>query len=247
MRVNKYPLNNPRETRSLGEAYQGPLCRKTFYKIQDALKDNAHLDSIFILEWGLASQKYDWELEQEYDVISWGARRNWKSNGQEILLSKSQFITHRTNGLESSFLPIGLWSWVLVSPSGLLSLFEKKQIESIIQNRMIQRPGHKIKVHPGPEFDESTHQRLLDRAWKVSAKSSPMGIRLEHQDYQVTESPSITSSPVFPGVIQWSPAGPIILGPRAQTHGGYPRAWYLDEDALEQLIQWRPGQVLRFY
>lgn len=246
MRVSQYPLSTSREMRSLGEAYQGPLCRKTFFELQETLKDRIDLDSIFILEWGLASQKHKWELRQEYDMITWGARRFWTSNQQSLPLRKSQFVTHKLNDLESSFLKIGLWSWVLVAPSGLLTQFEKEQIEMIIQNRMIHKLGHKIKVYPGPEYDKETHQRLLNRAWKISAQSSPMGMRLEHQNYQVTKAPSITSSPVFPGVIQWSPAGPIILGPRAQTHGGYPRAWYLDEGTLEQIIQWRPGQILRF-
>ncbi|MFT5018055.1 MAG: allophanate hydrolase subunit 2 [Limisphaerales bacterium] len=31
------------------------------------------------------------------------------------------------------------------------------------------------------------------------------------------------SSPVLPGTVQLTPSGPILLGPDAQTVGGYPR------------------------
>lgn len=55
------------------------------------------------------------------------------------------------------------------------------------------------------------------------------------------------STPVLPGTVQLSPSGPLLLGPDAQTLGGYPRALLLARpEQLAQAYQLRPGQTLCF-
>ncbi|OAV45719.1 hypothetical protein A3850_015000 [Lewinella sp. 4G2] len=54
------------------------------------------------------------------------------------------------------------------------------------------------------------------------------------------------SSPVLPGTIQLTPTGLIVLGPDAQTVGGYPRILQLDIQALTNLYQLLPGTPIRF-
>ncbi|MDP6920244.1 MAG: hypothetical protein QGH43_13500, partial [Arenicellales bacterium] len=55
------------------------------------------------------------------------------------------------------------------------------------------------------------------------------------------------SSPMFPGTIQCPPNGqPIILGPDAQTLGGYPRIFQVAKIDRSLIGQLRPGDRLRF-
>ncbi|MGB3801904.1 MAG: hypothetical protein WA952_18945, partial [Lewinella sp.] len=55
----------------------------------------------------------------------------------------------------------------------------------------------------------------------------------------------LLSSAVLPGTVQLTPSGAILLGPDAQTIGGYPRALVVVDD-LSPAFQLRPGQRIRF-
>jgi 5-oxoprolinase (ATP-hydrolysing) subunit C len=57
----------------------------------------------------------------------------------------------------------------------------------------------------------------------------------------------IQSQAVMPGVIQWPPDGkPIILGPDAQTVGGYPIVGVVIQADRPKLARQQPGQIVRF-
>ena len=100
----------------------------------------------------------------------------------------------------------------------------------------------------------------------VGSQSNRMGIRLkevsqdgsqevgnglvdlwmEFREYWVKQG-SMWSSVVAPGVIQLPPnAEPIMLGPDAQTLGGYPRIAYLPKDQQWRAAQFKTGDQLRF-
>ncbi|WP_020568127.1 5-oxoprolinase subunit C family protein [Neolewinella persica] len=92
---------------------------------------------------------------------------------------------------------------------------------------------HLLSVSPGPEWVWLTPAQqaiLLKQVFLVSPDSNRQGIRLTGQllPFQL---PSLISSPVLPGTVQLTPAGPILLGPEAQTVGGYPRVLLANEPA----------------
>jgi allophanate hydrolase subunit 2 len=82
-----------------------------------------------------------------------------------------------------------------------------------------------LSVAPGPEWDWLTAAQqvtILKEVYLVSPDSSRQGIRLTSR-LPAWHLPSLISSPVLPGTVQLTSAGPILLGPEAQTVGGYPR------------------------
>jgi len=97
-----------------------------------------------------------------------------------------------------------------------------------------------LDVLPGPEWDwfgASEQQALLDRRYRIGNDSSRQGLRLERlavaeNTATLEPKPSLISSPVLPGTIQLSPAGPILLLHDAQTLGGFPRVLLLAKDEL---------------
>lgn len=83
-----------------------------------------------------------------------------------------------------------------------------------------------LAVHPGPEWSLLNGRQqggLLSEVYRVSRDSNRQGIRLEAKLVTDIQLPSLISSPVLPGTIQLTPGGPVLLGPDAQTIGGYPR------------------------
>jgi len=86
---------------------------------------------------------------------------------------------------------------------------------------------HVLRVTPGPETG-SPHEGLLDALcqtpWIAGSRASRMGIALEGISLGTGRSSDMPSAAVFPGTIQLPPSGrPYLLGPDAQTTGGYPR------------------------
>ncbi len=83
-----------------------------------------------------------------------------------------------------------------------------------------------LPVVPGPEWSWLSAQQqadLLSTNFTVGRSSNRQGIRLESPQLNNMNLPSLISSPVLPGTVQLTPEGPILLGPDAQTVGGYPR------------------------
>lgn len=104
-----------------------------------------------------------------------------------------------------------------------------------------------VPVVPGPEWewlDGSLRHHLLHTPFRVGAASDRQGIRLEAAGGAAWPLAGLLSSPVLPGTVQWTPGGPILLGPDAQTVGGYPRVLVACPlpDAVFQL---RPGGEVR--
>jgi biotin-dependent carboxylase-like uncharacterized protein len=88
---------------------------------------------------------------------------------------------------------------------------------------------------------------LFEAAWKLSARSGRMGLRLEGPPLALAEPAITLSEPVTPGTLQLPPeAGPILLMAEAQTVGGYPRIGHVALGDLPRLAQLVPGEALRF-
>lgn len=87
---------------------------------------------------------------------------------------------------------------------------------------------------------------LYDTAWRVSARSNRMGLRLEGPALTLPEPAPAISEPVVPGTVQLPPeGGPILLMADAQTIGGYPRIGHVARADLPRLAQLAPGEPLR--
>jgi antagonist of KipI len=99
-----------------------------------------------------------------------------------------------------------------------------------------------------PGRDSVTDVDLLhDSAWRVSARSNRMGLRLEGPGLELLEPAPTISEPVVPGTLQLPPeGGPILLLADAQTIGGYPRIGHVARADLPRLAQLAPGEPLRF-
>jgi allophanate hydrolase subunit 2 len=107
-------------------------------------------------------------------------------------------------------------------------------------------------VLPGPEW------HLLPQVWKswlttaifsVSPDSGRQAIRLLSPGPPAPlDGQDMISSPVLPGTVQLTPSGPILLGPAAQTIGGYPRVLVLEnQTSLNVAYQLLPGEFLSFH
>ncbi len=92
-----------------------------------------------------------------------------------------------------------------------------------------------LQVFPAPEWDTlpaDWQKHLLHTSFRVGRDSNRQGIRLEAWSGDLpaplpAAQLSLLSSPVLPGTVQLTPSGPILLGPTAQTVGGYPRVLVL--------------------
>ncbi|PPK85862.1 antagonist of KipI [Neolewinella xylanilytica] len=105
-----------------------------------------------------------------------------------------------------------------------------------------------LRTVPGPEWELLSRERqhwLMHQSFKVGRDSNRQGIRLEGDDSPSGDVPTLLSGPVLPGTVQFTPSGPILLGPDAQTIGGYPRV-LLVVGNLSPAFQLRPGEALRF-
>jgi allophanate hydrolase subunit 2 len=107
-----------------------------------------------------------------------------------------------------------------------------------------------LPVIPGPEWEWLSSQQqknLLASRFTVGRSSNRQGIRLENPDFTPMGLPSLISSPVLPGTVQLTPNGPILLGPDAQTVGGYPRVLIVaDRRSLGAAFQLGLGDTCGF-
>lgn len=102
-------------------------------------------------------------------------------------------------------------------------------------------------VYAGPEFS------ILDKAKQEFLFESEFTLGMNNRmAYQLQELlpnaiPSILSSAVFPGTVQLTPSGKMIILMRdCQTTGGYPRILQLSESAINSLSQKMQFENVKF-
>lgn len=86
--------------------------------------------------------------------------------------------------------------------------------------------GFVLRIMAGPEADRLAlgMAALARKRWRVSSRSSRMGLKLQGTAIDLNSAAPIRSGAVFPGIIQCPPDGlPYLIGCEGQTTGGYPR------------------------
>jgi biotin-dependent carboxylase-like uncharacterized protein len=105
-----------------------------------------------------------------------------------------------------------------------------------------------LEVHPGPDWSlltQGQQMELKSRTYQLSKNRSRMGIQLE--ELFSNKLPDLPTNPVFPGTVQLTPSGKIIVLMRdAGVTGGYPRILQLTEDSINQLAQKKTGDSISF-
>lgn len=105
-----------------------------------------------------------------------------------------------------------------------------------------------LECFKGPEFDklnQNQRYKLLHQEFTISMDNSRMGYKLE----EVLENnlPQILTSAVFPGTVQLTPSGKMIILMRdCQVTGGYPRVLQFSEESINRLGQKSTGAKIQF-
>ena len=105
-----------------------------------------------------------------------------------------------------------------------------------------------IPFFPGPSFSslsKAQQHALTDSSLTLSPIQNRMGIQLVEK---IKHSlPELISSPVYPGTVQLTQAGKIIILMKdAQVTGGYPRVLQLTSKGISMLSQLRPQTKFKF-
>ncbi len=105
-----------------------------------------------------------------------------------------------------------------------------------------------IKVYPGPDWellDAKAQKQLSEGTFTISNLKNRMAIQLE--ELLPNSLPELATSPVYPGTVQLTSGGKLIILMRdAQVTGGYPRILQFPEESLSLLAQKKPNQKIRF-
>ena len=216
-----------------------------------------------------------WLLSGEGQFCLTGADMNWRLNGRLVEACQVQYLdgdglligSLARRGLRAYLAANGDWDLPVVLDSREPGVPGTRAITdgwSVAVNWEEECPFRSdfdvhrfhpseepaISVVPGPEWSllSPEQQRwLTTTAFTVSADSNRQGIRLTGEDLPGPAIPNQLSSPVLPGTVQLTPTGPILLGPDAQTIGGYPRVLLVTEPAERAVaFQVKTGDDLRF-
>jgi biotin-dependent carboxylase-like uncharacterized protein len=108
--------------------------------------------------------------------------------------------------------------------------------------------GVELEAFPGPDWallSPNQQEKITKTEFHLSKLSNRMGIQLE----ELVENtlPEMPTNPVFPGTIQLTSGGKLLILMRdAGVTGGYPRILQLPEESISLLSQKNPGQAIRF-
>ena len=159
-------------------------------------------------------------------------------------------------GSVSTYLPskLGGFKGRMIEKGDCLSLEKNHYEEDYKEAKTTHQANYThswlIRVTEGPEYDllsTSSKDGIEDNEYIVDNDSDRMGIRLNGSPLEIDEHGDLISSPMFPGTIQCPANGqPILLGPDAQTLGGYPRVFQVSKIDRALIGQLRPGDQLRF-
>lgn len=158
-------------------------------------------------------------------------------------------------GMRTYLTARGDWSATVVQPNQALRPGWTATVRS---NRTTSHQSEPIRsdrfqtasllAYPGPEWEllsEGIRRWLLTDDFRL-IEGNRQGLRFQTSRTPALNLPPLLSSPVLPGTVQLTPAGPVILGPAAHTVGGYPRALVLDDIYLGVAYQRPFGTYLDF-
>ncbi len=106
---------------------------------------------------------------------------------------------------------------------------------------------NKIPLQKGPEWYFLKNEDNLQGEFSISPQSNRMGAILSGNKINIDILDTFPSQAVFPGVVQCTPSGKLIVVLQdGQTTGGYPRVGIIPKKALDIFNQLRIGQGFRF-
>jgi len=232
--------------RALGIASGGPADARASKAANRLLGRNARATCLELTGTGGR-----WLISGTGQIAVTGADLNWRLNGRPLEAYQTLFIEgdglltspQSSAGLRGYLAINGHWNLPQVLGSAEAGLPDipaiaagwsvdvKWNIEANFRTDLETGRHHPplplaLEVSPGPEWNWLTtpqQDQLLATTYRIGRASNRQGIRLNPVNLYDYSLPSMISSPVLPGTIQLAPAGPILLGPEAQTVGGYPR------------------------
>ena len=90
-------------------------------------------------------------------------------------------------------------------------------------------------------------QDLMDNQWRISASSNRMGLRLIPQGTICQEVRISQSVPIYPGFVQLTPSGSLIVAlADSQCTGGYARVGYINDAQLSKLLSLSLRSIVSF-
>lgn len=216
-----------------------------------------------------------WLLSGQGQFVLTGADMNWRLNGRLVEAHQVQYLDGdglltsipASKGLRAYLAVAGDWDLPLILGShepGLpdtetiragWSVDVKAETESPFQMDLDVDKHYPprepcISMSPGPEWKglpPALREWLTTTTFTVQAESNRQGIRFAGSGRPEYSLPELLSSPVLPGTVQLTPSGPILLGPDAQTIGGYPRVLLVaDPDDFALTFQVPVGDKVRF-
>lgn len=216
-----------------------------------------------------------WRLEGRGVLAVTGANMHWALNSQPISGMKPYEFSGPTL-LASKYASDGQYGYLHVSGEWQLPR-EFGSAEALVIENSSLPPGWTVTIEPGEKvrplssiesagqlkqstvtFTSGLEWLLLQPAWRnalqqpsyhLSPQSNRQGLRLQPTQAfnHFPPLPRMISSPVLPGTLQFTGSEIIVLGPDAQTVGGYPRLGWVDETTLGQLYQIRLGTQIRLF
>ncbi|OAO01181.1 hypothetical protein A8B75_15445 [Sphingomonadales bacterium EhC05] len=203
---------------------------------------------------GSDQPKYEAVAVKPGDIVHIGSA---KQGCRSYLALSGTFCAQSLLGGQSTYLPAGLggfsgrslldgddldWTDPATMPPPTAPMPAKLQTR--ITNDFI------IRITDGPECDwlaPRSKANLTESVWEIGNQTSRMGISLNGRPLQITGSANMHSAPAFSGTVQCPPNGqPFLLGPDAQTTGGYPRIAQVIRADRHLIGQLRPGGRIQF-
>ncbi|WP_373489241.1 biotin-dependent carboxyltransferase family protein [Blastomonas sp.] len=138
----------------------------------------------------------------------------------EVLGTQSTLMSAGFGGLEGRALADGDIIPLGDAPPGPADVMTPPELQPFFGH------GFVLRFVAGPESDRLALglSALARKRWRVSSRSSRMGLKLQGNVIDLNTNAPIQSGAVFPGIIQCPPDGlPYLIGCDGQTTGGYPR------------------------
>ena len=166
------------------------------------------------------------------------------------LAVKGGFLTEQKMGSRSYY--SNITNSNSIHKGDVLPYHELKEISTKIQSSIKINKNHYketgIACYKGPEYyslDDKQKKFLQETTFTISKDNSRMGYKLN--ELLVNELPQLLTSSVFPGTVQLTKSGSLIVLMRdCQTTGGYPRILQLTEQATNQLAQKTSSDSFKF-
>lgn len=212
-----------------------------------------------------------WLLSGSGQIALGGADMNWRLNGQpvdrySVLYLEGDYLLAGRAAVAGCRAYLGVrGEWQLPRRLGSVEaglpgvstvsagfcVTVRAATETAFANELVPAYQHgdtplQLRVQPGPEWSwlsTDDQRQLLRQPLQTGRLGDRQGLRL-CSTWAIPTLPAMISAPVLPGTVQLTPSGLILLGPDAQTTGGYPRVLLVEK--YQQAYQLRPGQWLSF-